>query len=145
MLKSISTVSLSPPRRADHYVSSSDAVHHALAPPEEASHPATRLAAAPAAPDGSMCPPPLCSRSNTTSHHPPPGVRQDAERSLTDEQPLARADPHAVGGAGGELGPGGELAVLLAGVLTGLGELRHGAGQLQTLLDVRLAAILFTT
>lgn len=61
--------------------------------------------------------------------------------SRTDQRPLPGADAHAVGGAGRELGPVGQLTVVLAGQLTPLADGGHGLGELQALIDVGLRPI----
>lgn len=64
---------------------------------------------------------------------------------LTDQCPLSGADPHAVSCAGRELGPVGQLAVILAGELTALSDGGHGLGKLQTLTDVGLRPVQLAT
>ena len=64
---------------------------------------------------------------------------------LTYQCPLSSADPDAVSCAGRELGPVGELAVILAGELTALSDGRHGLGKFQTLADVGLRPIQLAT
>lgn len=59
----------------------------------------------------------------------------------TDQRPLPGADAHAVGGAGRELGPVGELTVVLAGQLTPLADGGDGLGELQALVDVSLRPV----
>lgn len=61
--------------------------------------------------------------------------------SRTDQRPLPGADAHAVGGAGRELGPAGQLTVVLAGQLTPLADGGHGLGELQALIDVGLRPV----
>lgn len=61
---------------------------------------------------------------------------------LTHQAPLSGPDTHTVGCTGGELGPAAELTVLLTGQMALLGERRHGAGRLQTRLNVCLTAVL---
>jgi len=60
---------------------------------------------------------------------------------LTDQRPLPGADAHAVRRAGRELGPVGELAVVLAGQLAALSDGRHGLGGAQALAHVGLRAV----
>lgn len=59
----------------------------------------------------------------------------------TDQRPLPGADAHAVGSAGRELGPVGQLTVVLAGQLTLLADCGHGLGELQALIDVSLRPV----
>lgn len=59
----------------------------------------------------------------------------------TYQRPLSGADPHAVGCAGREFGPVGQLAVILAGELTSLSDGGHGLGEFQTLVDVGLRPV----
>lgn len=59
----------------------------------------------------------------------------------TYQCPLPDADPHTVDCTGGELGPVGELAVILAGQLTRLCDAGHGLGEFQTLRHVSLRPI----
>lgn len=58
---------------------------------------------------------------------------------------LSGADPHTVSCAGRELGPVGQLAVILAGELTALSDGRHGLGEFQTLADVGLRPVQLAT
>lgn len=64
---------------------------------------------------------------------------------LTYQCPLSGADAHAVGRAGRELGPVGQLAVILARELTALSDGRHGRGEIQTLADVGLRTVQLPT
>lgn len=59
----------------------------------------------------------------------------------TYQGPLSDADPHTVDRAGGELGPVGQLAVVLAGLLTGLRDAGRGLGQRQTVAHLSLAPV----
>lgn len=63
----------------------------------------------------------------------------------TYQRSLPGADAHAVGGAGRELGPVGELTVVLAGQLTSLGDGGHGLGGFQALVDVGLRPVQLAT
>ena len=59
----------------------------------------------------------------------------------TYQCPLSDADPHTVDRAGGELGPAGQLAVVLTGQLTWLRDAWHGLGESQTLTHVSLTPV----
>lgn len=59
----------------------------------------------------------------------------------TYQRPLPDADPHTVDCTGGELGPVGELTVVLAGQLTRLRDAGHGLGEFQTLRRVSLRPV----
>lgn len=72
-------------------------------------------------------------------------MQSSARVSRTDEHPLPGPDTATVGGAGRELGPAGELAVILAWDLAGLGDRWHGNGGPQALPDVHLPTILLPT
>lgn len=63
----------------------------------------------------------------------------------TYQCPLSGPDPHTVSCAGRELGPVGQLAVILAGELTALSDGRHGLGESQTLADVGLRPVQLAT
>lgn len=63
----------------------------------------------------------------------------------TYQCPLSGADPHTVSCAGRELGPVGQLAVILAGELTSLSDGGHGLGEFQTLADVGLRPVQLAT
>lgn len=63
----------------------------------------------------------------------------------TYQRSLPGADAHAVGGAGRELGPVGQLTVVLAGQLTSLGDGGHGLGEFQALVDVGLRPVQLAT
>lgn len=66
-------------------------------------------------------------------HHWATATKLPAHCSVpTYQRPLSDADPHAVHCTGGELGPVGQLAVVLAGQLTRLRDAGHGLGELQT-------------
>lgn len=65
-----------------------------------------------------------------------------AHRSApTYQRPLSDADPYAVHRAGGEPGPAGELAVVLAGQLTRLRDAGPGLGELQTVAHLSLGPV----
>lgn len=59
----------------------------------------------------------------------------------TYQRPLPDADPHTVDRTGGELGPVGQLAVVLARQLTWLRGARRGLGEFQTVAHVGLCPI----
>lgn len=61
---------------------------------------------------------------------------------LTHKCPPPGSHTHTVSRTGRELGPAGQLAVILTGKLTGLGEVRHRTGQLQTDPNINLPTIL---
>lgn len=63
----------------------------------------------------------------------------------TYQCPLSGADPHTVSCAGRELGPVGQLAVILARELTALSDGGHGLGEFQALADVGLRPIQLAT
>lgn len=59
----------------------------------------------------------------------------------TYQCPPSDADPHTVDRTGGELGPVGQLTVVLAGQLARLRDARHGLGELQAVTHVSLRPI----